>query len=169
MSKKKDGQKGSRHLRHTHKNPPSYENTTTLNKNKNKEQSPEIEIITLKDQDLLPNANNIMTQRTIEIATVAVIVNHRIPTQRLFNYDLPKEAQTWTIDLTLKLIIFQMKQLISPINSHPQHWNTHKSSNTFTKIQNLFEFTYHTKLKVQFHLAKSNTATYNNYQIYLIL
>ena len=64
--------------------PPSNEKTTTFNENKNKEQSPEIDIITLKDPDLPHNANNTMTQRTIEIATEVVIVNHR--------NDLPKEA-----------------------------------------------------------------------------
>ena len=59
-------------------NPPSKENTTTDDEEKNKEQSPEIEIITLKDPELPSNANNTMTQRTIEIATAAVIVNNRI-------------------------------------------------------------------------------------------
>ena len=56
--------------------PPSNENTTTFNTNKNKEQRPKIEIMTLKDLELSPNANNTMTQRTIEIATAAIIVNH---------------------------------------------------------------------------------------------
>ena len=60
--------------------PPSNENTTVFNKNKNKEQSPEVDIITLKDPDLSPNANNTMIQRTIEIATLAVVVKHRITT-----------------------------------------------------------------------------------------
>jgi len=59
---------------------PSNENTTTSNTNKNKEQRPEIEIMTLKDPELLPNAKNTMTQRTIEIATATVIVNYRITT-----------------------------------------------------------------------------------------
>ena len=60
--------------------PPSNENTTTFNTNKNKEQRPEVEIMTLKDPELPPNANNTMTQRTIEIATAAVIMNRRITT-----------------------------------------------------------------------------------------
>ena len=61
-------------------NPPSKENTTIDDEEKNKDQSPEIEIITLKDSELPPNTNNTMTQRTIEIATAAVIVNNRITT-----------------------------------------------------------------------------------------
>ena len=48
--------------------------------NKNPEEIPEIEVITLKDPELPLNANNTMTQRTIEIATAVVIVNHRITT-----------------------------------------------------------------------------------------
>ena len=59
---------------------PSKENTTIDDEEKNKDQRPEIEIITLKDPELPPNANNTMTQRTIEIATAAVIVNNRITT-----------------------------------------------------------------------------------------
>ena len=60
--------------------PPSNENTTIFNENKNKEQSPEIEIITLKYPESPPNANNTMIQRTIEIVTATVIVNRRITT-----------------------------------------------------------------------------------------
>ena len=61
-------------------NPQSKENITIVDEEKNKDQSPEIEIITLKDPELPPNANNTKTQRTIEIATAAVIVNNRITT-----------------------------------------------------------------------------------------
>ena len=61
-------------------NPPSKENTTTNNEEKNRDQRPENEIITLKNPELPPNANNTMTQRTIEIVTAAVIVNNRITT-----------------------------------------------------------------------------------------
>ena len=60
--------------------PPSNENTMTSNTNKNKDQHPQNEIMTLKDPVLPPNANNTMTQRTIEIETAAVIVNYRITT-----------------------------------------------------------------------------------------
>ena len=56
-------------------NPQSKENITIVDEDKNKDQRPEIEILTLKDPELPPNANNTMTQRTIEIATVAVIIN----------------------------------------------------------------------------------------------
>ena len=41
--------------------PPSNENTTTFNSNKNTERRPEIEIMTLKDPQLPPNASNTMT------------------------------------------------------------------------------------------------------------
>ena len=61
-------------------NPQSKENITIVDEEKNNDQRPENEILTLKDPELPPNANNTMTQRTIEIATAAVIVNHRITT-----------------------------------------------------------------------------------------
>ena len=60
--------------------PPSNENTTTFNANKNKEKSPETEIMTLKDPELPHDTNNKMTQIIIEIAMAAVIVNHRLLT-----------------------------------------------------------------------------------------
>ena len=88
---------------------------------KNKDQSPEIEIITLKDPELSPNTNNTMTQRTIEIATTAVIVNNRITTQVTLQLRPSKGSTTLNvlkahknifsamklIDPTLKLITFQ--------------------------------------------------------------
>ena len=61
-------------------NPQSKENITIVDEEKNNDQPQEIEILTLKDPELPPNANNTMTQRIIEIATAAVIVNHRITT-----------------------------------------------------------------------------------------
>ena len=101
--------------------PPSNENTTTFSKNKNKEQSPDIEIIALKYPDLPPNANNTMTQRTIRRVTAAVIVNYRIitpvtlqlrPSKRSTNLNVLKAHKNIfsamkLIDSTLKLIIFQ--------------------------------------------------------------
>ena len=101
--------------------PPSNENTTTFNTNKNKEKSPEIEIMTLKDPELPPNANNTMTQRTIEIATATVIVNHRITTSVTLQLRPSKGSTSLNvlkaheniffamniIDPTLKLITFQ--------------------------------------------------------------
>ena len=135
--------------------------------------------MTLKDPELPPNANNIMTQRTIEKATTAVIVNHRIiipvtfqlrPSKGSTNLNVLKAHKNIfsamkLIDPTLKLITFQMKQLTPQINSHPPHWNTYQSSNIYTKIQKLHEFIYRTKSKMRFHLVKPNTALDNNYQI----
>ena len=60
--------------------PPSIENNTSAKGNKNPEEIPEIAVMTLKDPEITPNANVTMTQRTIEVATAAVIVNHRITT-----------------------------------------------------------------------------------------
>ena len=101
--------------------PPSNENTTTFNTNKNKEQRPEIEIMTLNNPELPPNANNIITQRTIKIATAAVIVNHRIKTPTTLQLRPSKESTNLNvlkshknifsamkvIDPTFKLITFQ--------------------------------------------------------------
>ena len=100
---------------------PSNENTTTFNTNKNKEQRPEIEIMTLNDPELPPNANNTITQRTIKIATAAVIVNHRIKTPTTLQLRPSKESTNLivlkahknifsamkVIDPTFKLITFQ--------------------------------------------------------------
>jgi len=61
-------------------NPPSEKNNTPDKGNKNPEKIPEIDVMTLKDPEITPNANDTMTQRTIEVATAAVIVNHRITT-----------------------------------------------------------------------------------------
>ena len=87
-------------------NPPSKENTTIDDEEKNKEQSPEIEIITLKDPELPPNANNTMTQRTIEIVTAVVIVNNRIttpvtlqlrPSKRKYNLNRTESKQKYIL------------------------------------------------------------------------
>ena len=60
--------------------PPSAENNASAKGNKNPEEIPVIEVMTLKDLEITPNANDTMTQRTIEVATAAVIVNRRITT-----------------------------------------------------------------------------------------
>ena len=60
-------------------NPPSNENVATHNQNKNKGNHPTTDVTILKSL-ILPEANNTMTQRTIEVATAAVIVNNRITT-----------------------------------------------------------------------------------------
>jgi len=102
-------------------NPPSEENTNSTKDDKIKEKRPETEIITLKDPELPPNANNTMTQRTIEIATAAVIVNNRIttpvtlqlrPSKGSTNLNVLKAHKNIfsamkLIDPTLKLITFQ--------------------------------------------------------------
>ena len=123
-----------------------------------------------------------MTQRTIEIATALVNVNHRItipvtlqlrPSKGSTNLNILKAhtnifSPTKLIDLTLKLITFQNKQLTPQTNSYPSRSNTHQDSKIFTKIQKIHVFTYLTKSKAPFLLVKSNTATDNNYQISLI-
>ena len=80
---------------------------------KKKDQSPEIEIITLKDPELPPNVNNTMTQRTIEIATAAVIVNNRIITPVTFLLRPSKGSTTLNVLKTHKNIFSAMK-LIDP-------------------------------------------------------
>ena len=101
--------------------PPSAKNNTPDKGNKNPEEIPEIEVMTLKDPEITPNANDTMTQRTIEVATAAVIVNHRIttpvtlqlrPSKRSTNLNVLKVHKNIfsamkLIDPTLKLITFQ--------------------------------------------------------------
>ena len=84
-----------------------------MTKKKKKEQNPEIEIITLKDPELPPNANNTMTQRTIEIATAAVIVNNRIITPVTLQLRPSKGSTTLNVLKTHKNIFSAMK-LIDP-------------------------------------------------------
>ena len=92
---------------------PFNENTTTFNENKNEEQSPEIEIITLNDPDLSPNTNITMTQRTIEIETAVVIVNHQITT--LVTLQLrPSKGSTHLDVLKAHKNIFSAMKLIDP-------------------------------------------------------
>ena len=93
--------------------PPSNENTTVFNKNKNKEQSPEVDIITLKDPDLSPNANNTMIQRKIEIATLAVVVKHRITTPVTLQLRSSKGSTNLNI-LKAHKNIFSTIKLIDP-------------------------------------------------------
>ena len=58
--------------------PQSLQNNHEAHSNNSEGENPNIDIITLKTPEKL--ANNIMTQRTIEIATAAVIINNRITT-----------------------------------------------------------------------------------------
>ena len=81
--------------------------------NKNPEEISEIEEITLKDPELLPNANNTMTQRTIEIATAAVIVNHRITTPVILQLR-PSKGSTNLNVLKAHKNIFSAMKLINP-------------------------------------------------------
>ena len=59
--------------------PPFTENEANNEQNKNQGKHPNTDVITLKNP-VLPEANNTMIQRTIEVATAAVIVNNRITT-----------------------------------------------------------------------------------------
>ena len=90
-------------------NPLSIENATAFNGNKNKEQRPEIEIITLKDPVFPPTANNTMTQRTIEIATAAVIVNHKITTPVTIQLRSSKGSRNLNVLKAHKNILSAMK------------------------------------------------------------
>ena len=121
MLKKNTAKKKTTTFDTTNNISPSNENTTTFNKNKNKEQRPEIEIITLKYPESPPNANNTMIQRTIEIVTATVIVNRRITTLVTLQLRHSKGSTHLNvlkshknifsamklIDPTLKLITFQ--------------------------------------------------------------
>jgi len=112
--------------------PPSIKYTMSTKGNKNPEEIPEIEVITLKDPELPPNANNTMTQRTIEIATAVVVVNHRIttpvtlqlrPSKGSTNLNVLKAHKNIfsamkLIDPTLKLITFQ-NEIIETTDQFP--------------------------------------------------
>ena len=101
--------------------PLSDENVTTSEGSKNEEEIPEIDIMVLNDPEVPAETNTTMTQRTIEIATVAVIVNNRLtnpvtfqllPTKGNTNLNVFKAhknsfSATEFIDPTLKLITFQ--------------------------------------------------------------
>ena len=113
-------------------NPPSEKNNTPDKGNKNPEKIPEIEVMTLKDPEITPNANDTMTQRTIEVATAAVIVNHRIttpvtlqlrPSKGSTNLNVLKAHKNIfsamkLIDPTLKLITFQ-NEIIDTTDQFP--------------------------------------------------
>ena len=81
--------------------------------NKISEEIPEIEVITLKDPELPPNTNNTMTQRTIEIATAAVIVNYRITTPVTLQLR-PSKGSTNLSVLKAHENIFSAMKLIDP-------------------------------------------------------
>ena len=100
--------------------PPFNENEETNEQNKNQEKNPNTDVITLKSP-VLPEVNNTTTQRTIEVATVAVIVNNRRttpitlqlgPSRGSTNLNVLKAHQNIfsamkLIDPTLKIITFQ--------------------------------------------------------------
>ena len=94
-------------------NPPSIKNNMSTKGNKNHEEIPEIEIITIKDPELPPNANNTMTQRTIEISTAAVIMNHRITTPDTLQLR-PSKGSTNLNVLKSHKNIFSAMKLIDP-------------------------------------------------------
>ena len=105
--------------------PPSTENGSTSEGNKNKEKRSVTDTITMKDPELSAEKNNIMTQRTIEVATATVIVNIRIttpvtiqlkPSKGSTNLNVLKTYHNISsamkiIDLTLKIITFQNKTI----------------------------------------------------------
>ena len=157
--------------------PQSIKNTMSTKGNKNPEEIPEIEVITLKDPELPLNANNTMTQRTIEIATAVVIVNHRIttpvtlqlrPSKGSTNLNVLKAHKNIfsamkLINPTLKLITFQ-NEIIDTTYQFPssilecttKFKNVHKDPNT-SRV-----YISH-KFKVPSPSAKSNTAIDNNF------
>ena len=69
--------------------------------------------MTLKDLELPPNANNTMTQRTIEIATTVVIVDHRITTPMTLQLR-PSKGSTNLNVLKSHKNIFSAMKLIDP-------------------------------------------------------
>ena len=124
-----------------------------------------------------------MTQRTIEVATAAVIVNNRItthvtlhvkPSKGNTNLNVLKAYQNIfsamkLIDPTLKILLFKTKQLTPRIQFHPPYQSTLLSSKRFIKIQNHPEFISRIKFNRPFHLAISNTEINNNSQASSIL
>ena len=111
---------------------PSDEKIITSEGNKIEEETPEIDIIVLKDPELPAETNNTMTQQTIEIATAAVIVNNRIitpvtlqlrPIKGSTNLNVLKAHKNIfsamkLIDYILKLITFQ-NEIIDTSNQFP--------------------------------------------------
>ena len=147
--------------------PLSDENVTTSERSKNEEEIPEIDIMVLNDPGVPAETNTTITQRTIEIATAAVIVNNRLTNPVTFQL-LPIKGNTnlnvlkahtnifsamKLIDLTIKLITFQNEIIdISdqfPFSAVEYTFKFKKSTN----VQNSLACKSHTKLNLQFHLA----------------
>ena len=116
----------------TPNNTPTFsENEETNEQYKNQEKHPNTDVITLKSP-VLPEANNTMTQKTIEVATAAVIVNNIIttpitlqlrPSRGSTNLNVLKVHQhifsaMKLIDPTLKIITFQ-NETIDTIDQFP--------------------------------------------------
>ena len=109
-------------------NPLSDENVTTSERSKNEEEIPEIDIMVLNDPGVPAETNTTITQRTIEIATAAVIVNNRLTNPVTFqllpikgntNLNVLKAhknifSATKLIDPTLKIITFQNETIDTP-------------------------------------------------------
>ena len=123
-----------------------------------------------------------MTQRTIEIATVAVIVNRRITTPVTLQLRPSKESTNLNvlkahknifsamklIDPTLKLITFQ-NEIIDTTDQFPSSALEYTTKfKNFHKDPKTSRVYISHKLKAQFPLVKSNTATGNNFPISLI-
>ena len=117
----------------TNTTPPSNENEATHDQNKNREKHTNTDI-----SPILPEANNTMTQRTIEVATAAVIVSNRIATPVTLQLRFSKGSTNLNvlkahqnvfsamklIYPTLKIITFQNEKLTPRINFHPPHQST---------------------------------------------
>ena len=70
--------------------------------------------MTLKDPELPPNVNNTVTQRTIEIVTVVVIVDHRITTPVTLQLR-PSKGSTNLNVLKAHTNIFPTMKRVNPI------------------------------------------------------
>ena len=93
-------------------NPTLNKNDETTEQNKNQEKTPSTDVITLKSPEL-PAANNTMTQRTIEVATAAVIINNRITTPITLQLR-PSRGSTNLNVLKAYQNIFSAMKLIDP-------------------------------------------------------
>ena len=87
--------------------------------------------MTLKEPESPPNANNTITQGTIVIATVAVIVNHRITT--LVTLQLRPSKGSTHLN-----VLKGHKNIFSTMNLSTQHSNRSYSK---MKIDTTYQFT----------------------------
>ena len=135
-------------------------------------------MITLKSP-VLPEANNTTTQRAIEVATAAVIVNNRIttpislqlrPSRGSTNLNVTKAHQNIFsaikhIDPTLKIITFQ-NATIDTTDQFPSSATlyTDKFKDVHKDPKSSRVYIYHPKLNQPSYLGTSNMKINNNYQ-----